>query len=62
MSNLLRTLLAAFIAAALAWTLASNEPLPTCPEDAVLIGHGQFDNGRWDSYHCGPSVDDYIGH
>lgn len=34
--------------------------LPDCPEDAVLIGHGQFENGRWDTYGCGPARDDYV--
>ena len=38
-----------------------NRTVPTCPEDAVLVGAGQFENGRWDYYECGPAVDDLIG-
>ncbi len=34
-------------------------PLPQCQEDVVLVGIGNFENGRWDSYICGPAVDDY---
>jgi hypothetical protein len=33
--------------------------LPRCQEDAVLIGTGAFDAGRWSAYVCGPAVDDY---
>lgn len=33
--------------------------MPACPEDAVLVGVGSFDNGRWTEYTCGPAVDDY---
>lgn len=35
--------------------------IPSCQEDAVLIGVGDFDGvtGTWDAYECGPSVDDY---
>lgn len=34
--------------------------IPQCEEDAVIIGDGDFENGRWERYECGPSVDDYI--
>lgn len=52
----------------LAWTLAPDGPdspdamqdrIPRCTEDAVLVGTGSFDNGRWSAYVCGPAVDDY---
>ena len=33
--------------------------VPQCVEDAVLIGKGDFENGRWTGYECGPAVDDY---
>ena len=33
--------------------------IPQCQEDVVLVGIGQFENGRWDNYICGPAVDDY---
>ena len=39
----------------------TSRVLPRCPEDAVLVGAGQFKNGRWDFYECGPAVDDMIG-
>ncbi|MCK5127379.1 MAG: hypothetical protein KAR42_14080 [candidate division Zixibacteria bacterium] len=34
--------------------------VPRCPEDAVLVGAGQFESGYWDSYECGPAYDDYL--
>ncbi len=39
--------------------LRLNPTLPRCYEDAVLVGAGQFENGQWDNYICGPSFDDY---
>ena len=33
--------------------------MPTCTEDAVLVGVGSFDHGSWDAYECGSAVDDY---
>lgn len=33
--------------------------LPRCAEDCVIIGYGQFENGTWSDYGCGPAVDDY---
>lgn len=32
---------------------------PRCQEDAVLIGTGDFQGGRWTAYACGPAVDDF---
>lgn len=34
--------------------------IPKCGEDVVLVGAGQFEDGHWDYYVCGPAVDDYI--
>ena len=39
------------------WTSAHR--IPECPEDATLVGLGEFDNGTWYYYQCGPAVDDY---
>lgn len=36
-----------------------RDRIPTCQEDAVMIGHGDFHAGRWTHYQCGASVDDY---
>ncbi len=33
--------------------------IPSCAEDTVLVGVGEFDQGRWTRYVCGPAVDDY---
>lgn len=33
--------------------------LPQCPEDEAIRGTGEFDNGRWSSYECGPAWDDF---
>ena len=30
-----------------------------CPEDSVLLGQGQYQDGQWSSYVCGPAIDDY---
>jgi len=43
----------------LAW---SQRRIPeTCQEDAVLLGTGDFENGQFEAYRCGPSADDYEG-
>ena len=39
---------------------ALSRPVPACPEDAVLLGVGDFEAGRWTGYVCGPAVDDYL--
>lgn len=39
--------------------LGRSALMPVCQEDAVLIGEGSFEGGRWDRYGCGPAVDDY---
>ena len=40
--------------------IAPDSPIiEKCPEDSVLIGHGDFEKGKWDIYVCGPAVDDY---
>ena len=37
----------------------AKNPFPRCQEDAVIIGQGDFDDGRWEYYTCGPALDDY---
>jgi len=32
--------------------------IPQCSEDAVIVGVGDFVNGRWSQYVCGPALDD----
>jgi hypothetical protein len=39
--------------------IGGRATLPRCQEDAVLIGRGDFDDGRWSAYECGPAVDDF---
>ncbi len=34
-------------------------PIPQCAEDVVLVGGGDFDDGRWQWYECGPALDSY---
>lgn len=54
-----------YVAAALALLFALGfmagqaDAIPTCPEDAVLVGVGDFESGRWDRYTCGPARDDF---
>jgi hypothetical protein len=40
-------------------SLRSIPQIPACMEDAVVIGFGDFDHGRWSEYTCGPALDDY---
>lgn len=47
------------VLASLGSALSVTRVLPACEEDAVLIGTGAFDAGRWTAYVCGPAVDDY---
>jgi hypothetical protein len=30
-----------------------------CEEDAVLVGVGEFEDGRFEQYACGPALDDF---
>lgn len=42
--------------------IADNvRPVPRCAEDEVLVGVGEYEGGRWQTYQCGPSWDDYEG-
>lgn len=34
--------------------------LPACEEDQVLVGIGEFADGYWTDYACGPAVDDVM--
>jgi hypothetical protein len=40
-------------------TLTLAPQMPRCPEDAVLVGVGDFSNGTWQGYECGPALDDF---
>lgn len=40
---------------------ANTPDIPRCPEDAVIVGYGEFENGWYKYYACGPAVDDYNG-
>lgn len=48
--------------AILATALLINEEMkfPKCSEDVVIIGGGDFVDGRWTYYSCGPARDDYL--
>lgn len=42
--------------------VAPSDPAPVpCPEDAVALGFGDFENGLWERYECTP-VDDLARH
>lgn len=32
--------------------------VPQCPEDAIILGGGNYEAGYWDYLYCGPAVDD----
>ena len=55
---ILATLIFALLLATL--RLQTTRRIPQCYEDAVLVGIGDFDNGRWDTYVCGPALDDCL--
>ena len=40
--------------------LRSRPTIPTCQEDVVLVGVGDFEHGQWTAYECGPAVDDFM--
>ena len=46
------------VAMALGAILSYFVGIPSCPEDAALVGTGYFQWGRWTSYVCGPAIDD----
>jgi hypothetical protein len=37
----------------------TERTVPSCEEDAVIVGTGDFEHGRWTSYVCGPSADHF---
>jgi len=39
--------------------MGQSRPVPRCQEDAVLVGEGDFNKGRWTGYVCGPALDDF---
>ena len=55
----IKYLVLGFIAGLLVMMVISFHRIPACQEDAVLLGTGSFERGRWTSYVCGPAVDDY---
>jgi hypothetical protein len=45
-----------------AWLLydaAQTPAIERCAEDVVLVGTGDYEDGRYDRYVCGPAMDDY---
>lgn len=42
--------------------LNTMEPprVPSCQEDEILVGTGEFHNGYWTHYECGPTFDDIL--
>ena len=39
--------------------MVTGMSMPQCQEDQVLLGTGDFNEGRWSSYECGPAADDF---
>jgi len=39
---------------------SQGREIPECAEDAVIVGFGDFEGGRWSRYACGPALDDFI--
>ena len=36
-----------------------DSQMPQCQEDAVLVGRGDYIEGRWEYLTCGPALDDF---
>ena len=45
----------------MAFNLTPLRMTPSCWEDSVLVGVGDFEDGRWEEYRCGPALDDFEG-
>ncbi len=60
MNNLIISVAFMILALSVALYLDHIVTFPQCQEDVVLVGIGDFEDGRWDSYICGPAVDDYL--
>lgn len=61
--NKITTALLILLVILIAFIFASNcgdSSIPKCAEDVVVIGVGQFDNGYWTDYICGPALDDFL--
>ena len=62
---LLLMLLGAILSLLFIWVLTEERipstarDIPRCTEDVVLMGGGQFIDGRYETYGCGPAMDDY---
>lgn len=54
----LAILAAVVLLAILAVTVGPLRAIPSCAEDVVLVGAGDFEGGRWDRLECGPALDD----
>ena len=52
-TDMKRLLIVAMLALA-----ACSPSLPRCEEDQYIVGYGEFEDGTWASYGCGPAVDD----
>lgn len=50
---------ALFVTLGFAWNVKPATVMPQCREDAVVVGVGDFDDGRWSEYVCGPAFDDF---
>lgn len=48
------------ITAAIDDVVVQGPLIADCPEDSLLRGTGQFEDGQWTSYVCGPAVDDRV--
>ena len=60
MKTLLMLVLVSLLVMVVIPTLHTMRVVPTCAEDVVIIGTGNFIRGRWTTYTCGPAVDDML--
>jgi len=42
------------------YLITSTRTVPQCAEDVFILGVGDFVEGRWSSYVCGPALDDLL--
>ena len=53
----LLVLILIILAFVVAIPLLAVDTMPYCSEDEAIMGIGEFENGRWSAYVCGPALD-----
>lgn len=46
------TCIVGFFAVGIIAMFQGDNPVPKCQEDEIVVGHGNYANGRWETYQC----------